>query len=156
MSLLEPEENEDELIPDDGSGTHLFETQQRSSKSVQSYLKRFLPVGVVAVLVLAGIIWLMQPGIGDPIAVSTELKQAVDDYMQANEKRAVSEKTFYKCNGYYWVKILAEPRSYPPSVRDDPVNQYRLEVHSSDGKTAQIKTLPAPVNASNKPCDTGS
>jgi hypothetical protein len=155
MSLLEPEENEEIGIDDEG-GTHLFETQQRSSKSARGYLKRFLPVGVIAVIVLAGIIWLMQPGIGDPIAVSTELKQAVDDYMQTNEKRTVSEKTFYKCTGYYWVKILAEPRSYPPSVRDDPVNQYRLEVRSSDGKTAEIKTLPAPANASNKPCDTGS
>jgi hypothetical protein len=152
MSLFEPEENEAETAFDEKGGTHLFETQQRSSKSVQNYIKRFLPVGVVAVLILAGIIWLMQPGMGDPIAVSTELKQAVDDYMQANEKRTVSEKTFYKCNGYYWVKILAEPRAYPPSVRDDPANQYRLEVRSSDGKTADIKTLPLPAKENDIPC----
>ena len=152
MSLLEPEENEAEVGLDEKGGTHLFETQQRSSKSVQSYLKRFLPVGIVAILVLAGIIWLMQPGIGDPIAVSTELKQAVDDYMQASEKRTVSEKTFYKCSGYYWVKVLANPRSYPPSVRDDPMNQYRLEVRSSDGRTADIKTLPTPTKENDVPC----
>jgi len=156
MSLLEPEENDAVIESDEKGGTHLFETQQRSSTSSRSYIKKFLLVGIVAVIILAGGIWLMQPGIGDPIAVSVELKQAVDDYMRANEKRSVSEKTFYKCSGYYCVKILAEPRSYPPSVRDDAVNQYRLEVRSSDGKTADIKTLPAPANASNNPCTTGS
>jgi hypothetical protein len=152
MSLLEPEENENEVSFDEESKIHLFETQQRSSKGVRDYIKRFLPVGVVAVLILAGIIWLMQPGIGDPIAVSSEVKQAVTNYMQENEKRTVSEMTFYKCDGYYWVKILAEPRSYPPSVRDDPMNQYRLEVRSVDGRTAEIKTLPTPSRENDVPC----
>jgi hypothetical protein len=154
MSLLEPEEeNADDVAFDEDSKIRLFETQQRSSKSVHEYVIKFLPVGLIAIVIIGAIIWLMQPGIGDPVAVPSELKQSVYDYMSGTEKRSITEIGFYKCSGYYWVKILAEPRAYPPSNLEDAVNQYRLEVRSSDGKTAEIKTLPAPANASNKPCD---
>ena len=150
MSLLEPEENE--VSFDEDSKIHLFETQQRSSKSVRNYIKKFLPVALVAIIILAGIIWLMQPGVGDAIAVSSDMKQAAIDYMQNTEKRTVREMTFYKCNGYYWVKILAEPRSYPPSVLDDPVNQYRLTMKKQEDGSIGIDTLPLPPKEHDVPC----
>jgi hypothetical protein len=156
MSLFEPEEEKSgDVAFDDESKIRLFETQQRESRSGIEYLKKFLPVIALAMIILGGMIWLMQPGIGDAVAVSTDLKQFVYNYMLEDEKRTTSEMTFYKCSGYYWVKVLAEPRS-SLSSRDDASNQYRLEVRSPDGKTAEIKTLPPPLNTSNKPCDTGS
>lgn len=155
MSLFEPEEESGDIAFDEKSKIRLFETQARESRGVRDHLKRFLPVIVVAIIVVGGVIYLMQPGIGDAVAVPTQIKDAVYDYMLTKEKRTATEMTFYKCDGYYWVKILAQPRAYPPSVLDDPVNQYRLEVRSSNGTTADIRTLPSPANASNKPCDTG-
>ena len=153
MSLFEPEEeNTDEVEFDKESKIRLFETQQRESRSIHDHLKRFLPVVAVAIIVVGLIIYFMQPGIGNAVKPPKEVEDSVYDYMQSKEHRSVHEISFYKCNGYYWVKILAEPRSYPPSVLDDPVNQYRLSVRTSDGKTAEITTLQLPEKQDDIPC----
>src|SRR5436190_11432670 len=128
MSLFEPEEeNTDEVEFDKESKIRLFETQQRESRSIHDHLKRFLPVVAVAIIVVGLIIYFMQPGIGNAVKPPKEVEDSVYDYMQSKEHRSVQEISFYKCNGYYWVRILAEPRSSVESV-DDPVNQYRLTV----------------------------
>src|SRR5436853_5156313 len=123
MSLLEPEEEESSDIGfDKDSKIRLFETQKRESESSYGYLKKFLPVAVVAILLIGAVIWLMQPGIGDAVKPPQAVEDSVYEYMQSKEHRSVREITFYKCDGYYWVKILAEPRSSVMSV-DDPANQ---------------------------------
>jgi hypothetical protein len=70
--------------------------------------------------------YLSLPGIGDEVKAPKELEDQVYDYMLTKEKRTTSEMVFYKCDGYFWVKLMAEPRAYPPSNLRDPVNQYRL------------------------------
>jgi hypothetical protein len=154
MGLLEPEEEEqNDLEFDKDSKIRLFETQKRETESGYGYLKKFLPVAVVAVIIIAGIIWLMQPGIGDAVKPPQDVENAVYDYMDKTEHRSVREITFYKCNGYYWVKILAEPRSSTMSV-DDPVNQFRLSVKTSGDRATEITTLPLPEQANDVPCKT--
>jgi hypothetical protein len=144
--------DEDKIEFDEESKIRLFETQQRSSRSIHDHLKRFLPMAVVAAVVVGGIIYMMQPGVGSPIAVQDEMKQAVYDHMLTKEKRTLAETTYYKCDGYTWVKVVAEPRSYPPSLPLDAVNQYRLKVDSAGEKLFNIETLPLPAKQDDVPC----
>ena len=153
MSLLEPEEDASEIGFDEKSKIRLFETQQRESAGGYDYLKKFLPVAVVAIIVVGGIIYFMQPGTGDVVKVQKEAEDAVYEYMQAKEHRSVRESTFYKCDGYYWVRIIAEPRSQLASV-DDPANQFRLKVDRAGEKLFNIQTLPLPAKQDDVPCKT--
>lgn len=151
MSLFETEDEPRDIESDKDDKVRLFETQQRETESGRGYLKKFLPVAVVAIIIIAGIIWLMQPGIGDAVKPPTEVEEAVNDYMLTKEHRSIREITFYKCNGYYWVKILSEPRSSVASV-DAPENQFRLSVKTADGRATDITNLPLPDRSVDIPC----
>jgi hypothetical protein len=70
--------------------------------------------------------------------------------MLKTEHRSVREITFYNCDGWYWVKILAEPRR-SESV-DDPSNEYRLRVDRNGDTATNIQTLPRPENENDIPC----
>jgi hypothetical protein len=106
-------------------------------------VKKFLAVAFVAVLVVAGLIYFMQPGIGSAVKPPKAVEDSVYEYMRSKEHRSVREITFYQCDGYYWVKILADPRTSVGSV-DDPANQYRLRVERNDDTASNIETLPLP------------
>jgi hypothetical protein len=151
MSLLEPEEEQsNDTTFDPASKIRLFETQQSEDESGSSYLKKFILVAVVAILVVAGAIYFMQPGIGSAVKPPKEVEDSVYEYMRSKEHRSVHEITFYNCDGWYWVKILAEPRS-TESV-DDPSNQYRLRVDRNGDMAANIQTLPRPDKDNDAPC----
>jgi hypothetical protein len=156
MGLFDEPENEtqvqaDNLAFDEDSKIRLFETQKREEESGSGYLKKFLPVAVVAILVVGGIIYFMQPGIGSAVKPPKAVEDSVYDYMRSKEHRSVREITFYNCGGYYWVKILAEPRTSVESV-DDPTNQYRLKVERNGDTAGNIQTLPLPEKNSDVPC----
>jgi len=151
MSLFEPEDEPRDIEFDKDDKVRLFETQQRETEGGRGYLKKFLPVAIVAIIIIAGIIWLMQPGIGDAVKPPKEIEDAVNDYMLSKEHRSIREITFYKCDGYYWVKILSEPRSSVASL-DAPENQFRLSVKTADGKATDITTLPLPPKEQDKSC----
>jgi len=151
MSLLEPDEEQaSDITFDPASKIRLFETQQREDESGSGYLKKFLPVAVIAVLVVGGAIYFMQPGIGSAVKPPKEVEDSVYEYMRKNEHRSVREITFYNCDGWYWVKILAEPHGLE-SV-DDPANEYRLRVDRNGDAAANIQTLPRPDNDTDAPC----
>lgn len=151
MSLFEEEENKSDIF-DAEDKIRLFETQKRSERSVKDYAKVLLPIAVVAAVLVGGILYLIQPGIGDAVKAPKELEDAVYDYMLTREKRTTAEITFYKCDGYYWVKVLAEPRSYPPSLLLDAVNQYRLIARQNEDGSRPITTLPLPSKEEDIPC----
>ena len=137
---------------DEDSKIRLFETQARESRGVHDHLKRFLPVIVIAIVVVGGVIYMMQPGIGSAVKPPKPVEDSVYDYMQKTERRSVREITFYNCDSWYWVRILAEPKSYPPSNLEDAVNQYRLRVDRSGDTVSNIQTLPLPPKENDKPC----
>lgn len=139
-------------IFDEKDKVRLFETQEKNVRSIHDYAKMFLPIAVVVIVVLAAVMYLMSPSIGDAVRPSRELNDVVYDYMLTTEKRTANEMTFYKCDGYYWVKILTEPRAYPPSNLEDEVNQYRLTVRENADGSRQIVTLPLPAKADDVPC----
>jgi|SRR5947208_1303231 len=151
MSLLEPDDEQaNDITFDPASKVRLFETQQREDESGSGYLKKFLPVAVVAILIVGGVIYFMQPGIGSAVKPPKEVEDSVYDYMRKTEHRSVREITFYNCEGWYWVKILAEPRGLE-SV-DDPANEYRLRVDRNGDAAANIQTLPRPNKDADAPC----
>ena len=154
MGLFDEPENEtpaaDDSVFDDDSKIRLFETQRRESESSTGYLKKFMPVAIVAVLIVASLIYFMQPGIGSAVKPPKEVEDSVYEYMRSKEHRSVREITFYNCDGWYWVKILAEPRG-SESV-DDPANEYRLRVERSGDNASNIQTLPVPNKDTDVPC----
>jgi hypothetical protein len=154
MGLFDEPENEtpaaDDAVFDDNSKIRLFETQRRESASGSGYLKKFLPVAVLAALIVAGLIYFMQPGIGSAVKPPKEVEDSVYEYMRSKEHRSVREITFYNCDGWYSVKILADPRS-TESV-DDPSNKYRLRVDGDGETAANIQTLPLPDKDNDVPC----
>ena len=156
MGLLDADEEKqsDEIRFDEDSKIRLFETQQKTSKSVHDYIKHFLPVALIVIVGIGVIYYFMQPGIGDEVRASDEMYDSVYDYMLSKEKRTATDMTFYKCDGYYWVKVLAQPRAYPPSLRLDPVNQYRLTARQQPDGTYQVATLPLPSQQDDVPCKT--
>lgn len=134
---------------DDDSKIRLFETHQKTSKSIHDYIRKFLPVAVVAAVLLGLFVYFMSPGIGDQVRAPDDVYDAVHDHMLMVEKRSPVEMTFYKCDGFYWVKVLAEPKPFPPSNLEDPVNQFRLTARQQDGKV-QVVTLQK--SDDNTPC----
>jgi hypothetical protein len=92
----------------------------------------------------------MRPGIGSAVKPPKEVEDSVYEYMLKTEHRSVREITFYNCDGWYWVKILAEPRG-SESV-DDPSNEYRLRVDREGDAVANIQTLPRPEKENIVPC----
>jgi len=154
MGLFDEPENEtpaaDDAVFDENSKIRLFETQRRESESGSGYLKKFLPVAVLAALIVASVIYFIQPGIGSAVKPPKEVEDSVYEYMRTKEHRSVHEITFYNCGDYYWVTILAEPHG-SESV-DDQSNQYRLTVKKQDDGSVGIDTLPLPPKEHDVPC----
>lgn len=144
MSLFD--EEDDSAFNDDEDKVRLFETQKRSTRSVKDYAKTFLPVVILVIVAIAAALYFIQPGVGDRVKPPLDLEYKVYDYMLTKEKRSVSEIGFYNCDGYHWVKILAEPKPYPPSNLLDTVNQYRLSARQTGDNSYEITTLPLPEN----------
>jgi hypothetical protein len=151
-SLLDADEDQAiDTTFDPESKIRLFETQQREHDSGSGYLKKFLPVALVAIVIIAGAVWYMQPGVGSAVKPPKEIEDSVYQYMLSKEHRSVHEITFYNCDGWYWVKILAEPKTALASV-DDPENEYRLRVDRNGDTVSNIQTLPLLPKGQDKPC----
>lgn len=144
--------DENEEISEDDK-IRLFETHQKSKKSFRDYA-RFLPILILVIIAIAAALYFSLPSVGDQVKAPKELEDQVYDYMLTKEKRTASEMTFYKCDGYSWVKVMAEPRSYPPSNLLDAVNQYRLmaEKHPVDGSYKITTVDRMEVKGDDMPC----
>ena len=141
----------DDIAFDEDSKVRLFETHQKTSRSFHDYAKKFLPVTVAAIALLVVFGFLMTPRAGDEVRASDDLYNAVYEHMLSKEKRSISEVKFYKCDGFYWVKILAEPKPFPPSNPEDKVNQYRLSAQEA-GSGWEVNTLSLQQPGSDTPC----
>jgi hypothetical protein len=142
MGILDVNEDptESDIEFDNDSKIRLFETHQKTSKGVHDYIRKFLPVAVAAIVILVVFGFFMTPRAGDEVRAPDEVYNAVYEHIVTKEKRSISEAKFYKCEGYYWVQILAEPKPFPPSNPEDPVNQYRLAAQQS-GSVWSVETL---------------
>jgi hypothetical protein len=137
---------------DEKDKVRLFETERNRSSSVSGYARKFLPVALIVIVAIAAAVYFLMPGTGDEIQGSHAIRRAVIDHLKSKEKRDATEITFYKCDGYFWAKVLAEPKPYPPSLLLDDVNQYRLKVVQNGKETYQLETLTLPAKADDVPC----
>lgn len=135
----------DEVTFDDKDKVRLFETERNRGGSGTRYIRKFLPVTLIVIAAIAAGVYFLMPGTGDEIQGSTSMRRSVYDHMLTKAKRTANEITFYKCDGYFWAKVLAEPKPYPPSLILDDVNQFRLRVTKTGKETFQSETLPLPA-----------
>ena len=142
----------DDVVFDEKDKVRLFETERNLSSSVSGYARKFLPVAMIVIVAIAAAVYFLMPGTGDEIQGSHEMRRAVIDHLKSKEKRDATEITFYKCDGYFWAKALAEPKPYPPSLLLDDVNQFRIKVTPTGKETYQSETLPLPSKADDVPC----
>src|SRR5215212_637300 len=93
MGILDTKDELDEsaVTFDEESKIRLFETQQKSSKSIHDYVKKFLPVAIAAIVILLITGYLMMPGTGDQVRASDDLYNSVYQHMLTKEKRSISE-----------------------------------------------------------------
>jgi hypothetical protein len=142
----------DDVAFDEKDKVRLFETERNRSSSVSGYARKFLPVALIVIVGIAAAVYFLMPGTGDEIQGSYEMRRAVIDHLKSKEKRDLTEVTFYKCDGYFWAKVLAEPKPYPPSLLEDDVNQFRIKVTPTGKETYRSETLPLPAKADDVPC----
>lgn len=141
-----------EVTFDDKDKVRLFETERNRSSSASGYARKFLPVALIVIVAIAASVYLLMPGVGDEIQGTHEMRRAVIDHLKSKEKRDATEITFYKCDGYFWAKVLAEPKPYPTSLLEDDVNQFRIKVTQTGKDSYQSETLPLPAKADDVPC----
>ena len=149
MSIFE---TDDDGEFDEKDKVRLFETERNRGSSVSGYARKFFPVALIVIAGLAAAVYFLMPGTGDEIQGSHEMRRAVVDHLKTKEKRDLTEVTFYKCDGYFWAKALAEPKPYPPSLLLDDVNQFRIKVTQTGKDTYQSETLPLPAKTDDVPC----
>jgi len=145
-------ETDDDTDFDQSEKVRLFETQKRRDTSGKNYAKLLIPIALLVLAAIAAAVWLTRPNIGDEVKPPGTLRQQVYSYMLDKEKRTATEMTFYKCDGFLWVKAVAEPRSYPPSNLLDDVNQFRLSARQNGEDIWQIETLALPAKPDDVPC----
>jgi len=121
-----------QLDPNDRS--RLFQTVSRESSSLRGYLKVFLPIA--GLVVIAGLLffYLTIPGVGDTIRAQPELDLAVRYHLLDVKGRVATDITFYKCDGFTWVRANVEKRPDIP----DPLLQLG---------TYAVKAVPNGVNS---------
>ena len=156
MSLFDTEDEStvthDDVTFDEKDKVRLFETERNRGSSVSGYARKFLPVALIVIVAIAAAVYFLMPGTGDEIQGSHEMRRAVVDHLKSKEKRDATEITFYKCDGYFWAKVLAEPKPYPESNLLDDVNQFRIKVTQTGKDTYRSETLPLPAKADDIPC----
>ncbi|MGI8812222.1 MAG: hypothetical protein ACR2IH_06790 [Pyrinomonadaceae bacterium] len=145
-------ETPDEDKFDEKDKVRLFQTVNEQASSAHHYARVLLPIAAFVLVGLIAFVFITRKGVGDEIMPAAAMRSQVYDYMLTTEKRAPTEMTFFKCDGYYWIKILAEPKPFPPSLVLDDVNQFRLEVRQAGDDKWQVSKLPLQTGENDVPC----
>jgi hypothetical protein len=142
---------DDDATVDDVEKSRLFDTLKDEGRSAHDYLKILIPV-VVAVLVIGGaVVYFTMPGVGDEVRAPSGLDEAVKNHFLDNEKRAVSEATYYYCGDFYSARATLEKRPDITARHFDHGNRRAVAVENPNG-TWQITSAPLNPNESVEPC----
>jgi hypothetical protein len=149
MPLFEEEYEVPKEIDDKN---RLFETHQKASRSLGSYIKLILIVSVGVAIVAVVIGYLTLPGVGDAVKSPAGLDDAVRLHFLDNEKRDPTDMTSYMCDQYYWVRVGVTKRPDIPSMPNNLIAKYRAKaVERPDGKW-DISAAPILVQGEDVPC----
>jgi hypothetical protein len=150
MSLLEPDEEKDEVIFDDENKIRLFETHQKTSRSIKDYAKTLLPIAFIVIAGLALVAYLMMPNVGDKVKAPAGLEDAVYDRILTQEKRTPTDMEFYYCKTYYWIRVNVEPINIP-NKRPSLISKYLAIGTPKSDETWELSVVP--LASENVPCD---
>jgi hypothetical protein len=149
MSLFDSYDNDSKA--DDVEKSRLFDTLNEEGRSVHDYLKVLVPV-VVAVLVIGGmVVYFTMPGVGDEVRAPQGLEEAVKTYYDDNEKRAVSEVTYFYCKDFYSARVMLEKRPDVTARQFDHGNRRAIAVENPDGSWS-ITSNPIAPDENADPC----
>lgn len=137
---------------DESDKVRLFQTVEENRRSVSNYAKILAPIALLVLIGLIAAVYFTRTKTGDEAMPPGTMRQQVYDFMLAREKRTPREMTFFQCDGFYWVRILAEPKSYPPSLLLDDVNQFRLSARQYGDDKWEISKLALAPKSDDVPC----
>ncbi len=111
------------MINDDPEKNRLFETVDRSSRSVGQYLKLLLIVAGGILVVAAILFYLTLPAVGDKVKAPAGLEDRIRDHLLTKEKRTATDMAVYYCGKFYWAAVDVETR---PDIPGAPINRISL------------------------------
>lgn len=129
-------DQDDELdAKDDDDKNRLFETHQKTTRSIGQYLKLLLIVAVFVLIAGGAIFYFTLPGKGDQVAEPKGLADDVRVYFVDKVKRDVKTMTVFYCETSYWVRVEVELRKDIPGQAADPITKYKANaVEGADGR----------------------
>lgn len=146
MPLLDIED--DDVI----EKNRLFETHQKTKRSLGSYVKVILVVAVGVAIAGGAFMYFTLPGIGDAVLRPAGLEQELRHHMSDVEKRDATDMAYYLCDQFHWVRVGVETRPDIPAKPHNMVDKYRVKAsQTADGKWT-IAALPILSAEENIPC----
>lgn len=136
---------------EDEDKSRLFETHERSTRSIRDYLKVLLPVVLVVVLIGAAVIYFGLPDVGDEVKSPRGLDDAIKLYFLDKEKRSVMEASYYYCSDFYWVRLGLEKRPDITARQMDEGKRRVIAVERANGAW-EISSTPVGENEADIPC----
>jgi hypothetical protein len=146
------DEIEETVVTDDDDKNRLFETHQKSGKSIRNYEKFFIPIVVLVIAAIAAVVYFSLPGVGDQVRPAQDLYDAVYDHMLTSEKRTATDMTFYYCDSFYTAKVTVEPKSTAPTKPEDVATQFKIVARKGDDGTWQISDTAVRPKEEITPC----
>ena len=142
---------DEENIPDDVEKSRLFDTIKGEDASSYGYLKHLLPVVLIVGLIGVAVIYFYLPGVGDEVKAPTGLDVALNEYFLKNEKRPVTEASYFYCKDFYWVRVVLERRADVTARHLDAGHRRAIAVENGNGPWA-ITSTPAAEGQVDTPC----
>jgi hypothetical protein len=136
----------------DNDKNRLFETQQRTGKSIRDYVKFLTPIVIIVIVGIGATFYFSLPSVGDRVRPSQDLYDAVYDHMLIEKKRTVSDMDFYYCNSFYTASIDVEPKPVAPTKPEDLSLRFKAIARRGDDGKWQIAATALQTKDKFVPC----
>ena len=146
MALFE----NDQLETDDKS--RLFETHQKTTRSLGSYVKLILIVAIGVSIVGAVIVYFNLPNVGDEVKAPNGLEDGMRAHFLEKEKRTMTGAAVFYCGDFYWVRIGVEKRPDIVGKPNNMVSKYIARATQQQDGTWAITAKPVVSDTNDVPC----
>lgn len=151
MALFE-DEYQNPAETEDIEKNRLFETHQKAARSLGSYVKLILIVGIIVAIGVMIVGFLTLPGVGDRVLAPAGLEESVRLHFVEKEKRDTTDMAFYQCDQFYWVRVVVVKRPDISVMPNNLIGKYRAKVTPmNDGKWS-IAASPITSDDQDVPC----
>ena len=151
MALFEEYESEEyESEKDDKN--RLFETHQKTTRSLGGYIKLILIVALGVTIVGAVIFYVSLPGVGDEVKAPSGLEDAVRLHFLDKEKRTMTGAFVFYCDKFYWVRVDVEKRPDIVGKPNNTVSKFIANAKQQPDGTWAITATPVVGDENAAPC----